>query len=297
MAPDGWRRLVGALGAERADLRFADADPDSLRSALDAHKLLVLRDQSLTPESFTRAAARLGALDVYPYARAMAGFPHVVRVLKEPGDTSNFGGAWHTDTAYLQEPPALTLLLAVDVPEQGGDTLFADTVAAFEGLSPGFKTFLRGLTGHNTAGLVHGAGGSHTHVTGQSVAKLGTNELAEAQHPLVIATNAGREALYFSLIHTSHFDGMTRAESLPLLEQLHERVVAAENTVRLQWRTGTLAIWDNRTVQHYPLNDYPGQRREMHRIILKGDRPLRADPRRTAGIPATSPTSRQQRPE
>lgn len=273
---DGWQRMVGALGAENHDLSFADADPRALRAALDEHKLLVLREQTLTPETFTRAAARLGALDVYPYARAMPGFPHVVRVVKEPGDVSNFGGAWHTDTAYQTEPPAVTLLLAVEVPDQGGDTLFADTVAAFERLSPGFQSFLRGLTGHNTAGLVHGAGGSHAHVAGQSVPSQGTNELAQAEHPLVIAAPGGRAALYFSLIHTSHFSGMTRAESLPLLEQLHAAVVAAENTARLRWQRGTLAIWDNRTVQHYPLNDYPGRRREMHRIILKGDRPLRA---------------------
>jgi len=76
---------------------------------------------------------------------------------------------------------------------------------------------------------------------------------------------------------------MTRLESLPLLRQLQTLVVAPENTVRLRWRTGSLAIWDNRTVQHYPLNDYPGRRREMHRIILKGDRP----------VPATSPLQRQ----
>ena len=271
-----WQRLQGALGAERADLNFADADVMELRTALDAHKLLVLRDQVLTPASFTEAAARLGALDVYPYARAMAGYPHVVAVIKEPGDQSNFGGAWHSDTAYLREPPAITLLLAVEVPEGGGDTLFADSVAAFERLSPGFRSFLRGLTGHNTAGLVHATDGSHAHVAGQSVPKQGTNELAEAEHPLVIAAPGGREALYFSLIHTSHFKGMTRAESLPLLKALHERVVAAENTARLRWQPGTLAIWDNRTVQHYPLNDYPGRRREMHRIIIKGDRPAGA---------------------
>ncbi len=276
---DGWRQMAGALGAERSDLAFADADPAGLRVALDAHKLLVLRDQSLTPETFTAAAERLGDLDVYPYARAIPGSPHVVRVLKEPEDVSNFGGAWHSDTAYLTEPPRVTLLLAVDVPEQGGDTLFADTVAAFARLSVGFQSFLRGLTGHNTAGLVHGAGGLHAAVTGQSVPKQGANELAEAEHPLVIAAPNGREALYFSLIHTSHFRGMTRAESLPLLEQLHAVVVAAENTTRLSWRAGTLAIWDNRTVQHYPLNDYPGKRREMHRIILKGDRPVRASAR------------------
>ncbi len=270
----GWRPLAGALGAERADLDVRRADPQALRRALHRHKLLVLRDQELTPESFTRAAARLGPLDVYPYAEPLAGHPHVVRVLKEAGDEANFGGAWHTDMAYVPEPPAVTLLLAVEVPDSGGDTLFADMVAAFGRCSPAFQQFLRGLAGHNTAGLVHGARGAHADVAGQSVALRADAPLQAAEHPLVVKDpESGRESLYFSLIHTSHFRGMTREESLPLLRQLHALAVAPENTARLRWRPGTLAIWDNRAVQHYPLNDYPGRRREMHRIVLKGQRP------------------------
>lgn len=274
MTDVGWRPLIGALGAERDDLDFERAEPGEISAALAEHKVLVLRDQTLTPASFTAAAARLGKLDTYPYAEAIEGHPYVVRVLKEPGDEANFGGAWHTDTAYLTEPPAVTLLLAVQVPRSGGDTLFADSVAAFGRCSAGFQAFLRGLTGHNTAGLVHQAAGKYASVAGQSVPARGA-AIAEADHPLVIADAAGREALFFSLIHTSHFVGMSRRESLPLLEQLHALTTAPENTARVRWRPGTLTIWDNRAVQHFPLNDYPGARREMHRIILKGDRPER----------------------
>jgi len=266
--------MDGALGAERADLDFRGVDVAALRRALHAHKLLVFRDQELTPASFSSAAARLGPLDVYPYAEPLAGHPHVVRVLKEAGDDANFGGAWHTDMPYVAEPPAITLLYAVQVPATGGDTLFADMVAAFERCSPGFQHFLRGLVGLHTAGLIHGAGGAHAKVAGQSVAVRPDAAISEAGHPLVLSDGpSGRNSLYFSLVHTSHFRGMTRQESLPLLEQLHRLATAAENTTRLRWRPGTLAVWDNRAVQHYPLNDYPGQRREMHRIVLKGDRP------------------------
>jgi len=253
---------------------FADADPAVLRQALYEHKLLVLRGQTLDPAAFTEAAGRLGELDVYPYAEPIPDHPHVVAVVKEPADESNFGGDWHTDTSYVANPPAITLLYAVEVPEQGGDTLFADTVRAFEQCSEGLKSTLRELVGHNTASLVHQADGGHASVTGQSVALKQADRETEADHPLVVAhPETGREALFFSLIHTSHFRGMTRPESLPMLEALHRRVVAPENVSRLRWRPGTLAIWDNRAVQHYPLNDYPGKRREMHRIILKGDRP------------------------
>lgn len=270
----GWQKLQGALGAQRADVDFSSADPQALHQALQQHQLLVLRDQTLTPESFAEAAARLGALDVYPFAESLPGHPHVVGVVKEAADESNFGGAWHTDTAYMPEPPAITLLYAVEVPEIGGDTLFADTKGAFERCSEAMKSALRTLTGHNTAGLVHSADGGYASVAGQSVRLRDSAVETEADHPLVIADpTTGQESLFFSLIHTSHFVGMPRPESLPLLEQLHGLVVAAENTTRLHWQPGTLAIWDNRTLQHYPLNDYHGRRREMQRIILKGDRP------------------------
>ena len=269
-----WRALSGPVGAERDDLDFRDADPEALRQALYEHKLLVLRGQNLDPESFTAAAARLGEPDVYPYAEPIAGSPHVVAVVKEPEDETNFGGDWHTDTAYVARPPSITLLYAVEVPEEGGDTLYADTVRAFEHCSAGLKSTLRQLTGHNTASLVHQSQGSYAGVTGQSVTLKDADQETEADHPLVVADpETGREALYFSLIHTSHFQGMTRLESLPLLKSLHEKVVAPENVSRLHWQPGTLAIWDNRSVQHYPLNDYHGKRREMHRIILKGDHP------------------------
>lgn len=270
----GWRPLQGGAGAERDDLDFRVADPDELRRALYENQLLVLRDQSLTPDTFSQAAARLGELDTYPFAEPLPGHPHVVGVVKEAEDESNFGGAWHTDTSYVAKPPAVTLLYAVEVPDVGGDTLFADTIAAFAGCSESFKAALRGLTAHNTSSLVHDADAGYASVAGQSVAMKATDVETEADHPLVIADpETGREGLFFSLIHTSHFVGMSRLESLPLLNQLHRLVVAPENITRLVWRPGTLAIWDNRAVQHYPLNDYHGSRREMHRIILKGDRP------------------------
>ncbi|MEM8769208.1 MAG: TauD/TfdA family dioxygenase [Pseudomonadota bacterium] len=279
-AMDGWQKLDGAVGAERADLDFRTLEPSSLLEDLGRHQLLVLRDQTLTPESFSTAAARLGELDAYPFAEGLPEAPKVVRLLKEPADSSNFGGAWHTDTAYALEPPRITLLYAVEVPRIGGDTLFADAVGAFERLSDGFKTMLRGLTGHNTASLVHSDSGGYADVAGESVTLKESQVPTDAEHPLVIVNPlSGREALYFSLIHTSHFLGLTRLESLPLLEQLHGIITAPENVTRLRWRPGTLALWDNRALQHYPLNDYPGERREMHRIILKGDVPLAATSR------------------
>jgi len=269
-----WQQMTGALGGECRGLDLMDVDPAALYSDLRRFKLLVIRDQRLDPGMLTEFARRLGELDVYPFAEPLPGFPHVVGVVKEAEDESNFGGAWHTDTAYMVRPPALTLLYAVEVPDTGGDTLFADMVGAYEGLSEGFRAACSTLVGHNTASLVHDASGGYASVTGQSVALKDAAVSTQADHPLVIEhSGSGRRALFFSLIHTSHFLSMSRAESLPLLNQLHDLATAPANVTRLHWEPGTLAIWDNRAVQHYPLNDYPGQRREMHRIIVKGDRP------------------------
>jgi taurine dioxygenase len=269
-----WHRLVGALGVECHGVDVTAQNPEQLRAALRKYGLLVFRDQSLTPASYTDFAAKLGPLDVYPFAEPLEGFPHVVGVVKEAEDLNNFGGAWHSDTSYIANPPAATLLHAIEVPGEGGDTLFADMCGLFDGLSEGFQGLLESLVGHNTASLVHDAGGGYNAVTGDSVKLKEQHAATEANHPIVIEHEVGgRRALFFSLIHTACFVGMTRAESLPILKQLQSMAIEAGNVTRLKWQSGTLAIWDNRAVQHYPLNDYPGQRREMHRIILKGDRP------------------------
>lgn len=269
-----WRGLIGPVGAECRGLDVTTVSPDEVRAALLKYQLLVFRDQHLTPASFTEVAARLGPLDVYPFAEPLEGFPHVVGVVKEAEDLHNFGGAWHSDTSYEARPPATTLLHAIDVPEEGGDTLFADMCGLFDGLSEGFKRTLESLVGHNTASLVHDSGGGYNSVTGESVTLKEQHVATEANHPIVIEHEIdGRRALFFSLIHTECFVGMTPAESSPILRQLQNMAIEAGNVTRLKWQPGTLAIWDNRAVQHYPLNDYAGRRREMHRIILQGDRP------------------------
>lgn len=273
----GARPMQGPFGLEVQGSDLFALPAAALQDAVHAHKLVVLRDQTLTPDALVAAAARLGELDQYPFAEPLPGHPYVVAVVKNPEDTSNFGGAWHSDTAYLPQPPGFTLLYAVELPERGGDTLFADMQAAYAALSPGLQRTLCGLYGHNSADLVHGAAGEHAAVAGQSVPARTTRQITHADHPVVrVHPATGARALYASLIHTAHFVGMSRPESLPLLRYLQQHAVAAERCARLCWQPGTLAIWDNRSLQHYPLNDYPGQRRVMHRVILRGESPIAA---------------------
>ncbi|MFP6816210.1 MAG: TauD/TfdA family dioxygenase [Pseudomonadales bacterium] len=274
-APDGWREMLGALGATAAAGDVCAMDINELTRALNQYQVLVFRDQSLTPLELAEFASQFGELDVYPHAEPLAESPHVVAVVKNPEDSSNFGGAWHTDTSYMLRPPKITMLYAVEVPDARGDTMFADTYRAFSGLSAGLQLCLENLRAVYTAELVHSSSGAYASVTGQGVKARASDRVTTAEHPAVrVHPETGRKALYTSLIHTERFVGMTRPESLALLEYLQAAIVSAENCMRLKWRPGTLTVWDNRCVQHYPLNDYPGERRVMHRVIVKGDTPV-----------------------
>jgi len=270
--------MDGALGADvtGVDVRAIDtAGLATIRAALLEHHVLALRGQRLDPAALSAFAAKLGEREVYPFAESLPEDPYVVPIIKEPEDESNFGGIWHTDSSYLPEPPSLTLLYAVSLPRRGGDTLFADMHAAYRALSEQTRSRIDALTAQFTSSLVHDENGAYAQVAGANRNRRSAGAVVtDAIHPVVRThPHSGSKALYVSLAHTRCFVGQSREASLPLLTQLAEHAVQSEFCTRLRWTVGTLAIWDNRSVQHFPLNDYPGERRVMHRVILKGERP------------------------
>jgi taurine dioxygenase len=285
--------MTGGMGAQiDAPNGQTFLESEGLCDALFEHKLLVFRDLKLTPGRLADIAARFGELDDYPFAEPLKAHPKVCEVRKELGDSSNFGGAWHTDTSYLEQPPAITLLYAVTVPASGGDTLFADMVAAYDALSPGLQQWLAARRGVNTSDLVHGAGGAYAAVDGDGRANMaGATQGLTARHPIVRKhPHTGAAALYTCAVHTQRFSGMTERESAGLLAYLHGHATRAEFTHRLNWHKGTLAIWDNRLVQHYPLNDYD-ELRVMHRVIVRGERPVPFDPVTAYQVPRSDAVS------
>jgi len=165
-----------------------------------------------------------------------------------------------------------TMLVAREVPSAGGDTLFASQYAAYETLSAGMRNLLDGLTAISSS--------AKADVTKSREDRLKTDGRADArreytaEHPVVRThPETGRKALYVNVGHTLHFKDMTAAESAPLLEFLYRHQTQPELTCRFAWSVGSIAFWDNRAAQHYPINDYHGHRRVMHRITLAGDRP------------------------
>ncbi len=262
-------RHIGAL-VHGIDLSVALNAPtiSAIKQLLADHLVLFFHDQQLDPSQLFRLAGQLGTPVPYPYVKGMPDFPEIVEVLKLPAETQNFGGVWHSDTTYLASPTMGALLYAVEVPTIGGDTLFANMYEAFNCLSPGMKKFLESLRSVNDADKSDIAA---TRVDRQTTTLKGL----KATHP-VVRTHpvTGRKLLYVNKAHTTRFEGMSEAESRPILEYLFKAVEAPEIGCRFSWRRGSLAFWDNRSCQHYPLNDYHGQRRLMHRISLAGEIPV-----------------------
>ena len=262
------KHLSPALGTLVSDMNLSAASPEQVADLLDLlAKRLVLffEDQDLDPESLLTVASRFGTPVPYPFVDGLPGFPSVVEVRKLPGETRNFGGVWHSDTAYLESPAMGALLYALEVPPVGGDTLFSNMYSAYETLSPGLRRFLGKRRAVNDADKPQIAATRQTHL------KKGP----KATHP-VVRTHpvTGRQLLFLNRAHTTHFEGMTIAESRPLLDFLFNLQIREEFTCRFSWRPGSLAFWDNRACQHYPLNDYPGESRRMLRVSLAGSKPL-----------------------
>jgi taurine dioxygenase len=267
--------IAGSLGAEIGGVDLAadldDAVIAGIRQAWLDHGVVFFREQDLTPERFLAFAKRIGEPAEYPFVPGIDGHPEIIAVIKLPHETVNFGGIWHSDTAYLQQPPMATMLLARQVPPAGGDTMFADMYAAYEALSPAMQELLEPLGAVNSSAL---ADVSKTREDRIRENGEPDDRVYEAVHPVVRThPETGRKALYVNVAHTARFDGMTEDESRPLLQFLFQHQVKPEFTCRFRWKVGSLAMWDNRCVQHNPVNDYHGHRRVMHRITLEGDVP------------------------
>jgi taurine dioxygenase len=269
------RRIAGALGAEVSGVDLSkELDPGTvsqIRRAFLEHLVVFFHDQPLTPAQFMAFARRMGEPVEYPFVKGIDGFPQVIEVKKLEHERHNFGGIWHSDTAYLAEPPMGSMLLAREIPPYGGDTEFANQYLAFESLSARLRAVLEALTAVNSS-----AKADVSKTREDRIKTDGKSEAREydAEHPVVRThPETGRKALYVNVAHTARFSGMTEEESAPLLGFLFRHQVRAEFTCRFRWRPGSIAFWDNRCAQHNPVNDYHGHRRVMHRITLAGDRP------------------------
>jgi len=270
------RPIAGALGAEIGGVDLTkELDGETIsairRTWLD-HLVIFFREQRLTPEQFLAFARRFGKVIEYPFIKGMDGFPEITPVVKLEHERVNFGGLWHTDTAYLERPPMGTMLIAREVPPFGGDTMFANMYLAYETLSAGMRRLLDGVAAVNSSAKADVTKTREDRI--REGAKADAKHEYVATHPVVRThPESGRKALYVNAGHTVRFQDMTEAESAPLLQYLFAHQQRPEFTCRFRWEVGSIAFWDNRCTQHNPINDYHGHRRVMHRVTLAGDRP------------------------
>ena len=273
--PIQYTPLSGAIGAEihGIDLAHAtDAEIAEIRQVWLAHNVIFFRGQTLPPAEFLTLARRFGTPIEYPFVKGIDGFAEIIPVLKLPHEKVNFGGIWHSDTTYLEQPPAATMLVAREIPSHGGDTLFANMYLAYETLSPGMKKLLEGLRYISSSAKADVSRTREDRI--KDSARADAKQLYEATHPVVRThPETGRRALYVNTAHALRFEDMTPEESAPLLDYLCQHAIRPEFTCRFRWTPGALALWDNRCTLHNPVNDYHGQLRSMHRITLAGDKP------------------------
>lgn len=270
--------LSPALGAQISGVdlsREIDASTrDAIEQALLAHQVLFFREQSITPRQQADFAARFGDLHIHPIYPNVPETPQVLILDTAVTDVRD-NAIWHTDVTFLPTPALGAVLAAKQVPEFGGDTLWASGIAAYEALSEPLKCLLDGLTATHdfTKSFPLARFGS----TPEDLARWEATRKANPpiSHP-VIRTHpvSGRKSLFVSDGFTTRINELSEQESEAILKLLFAHATRPEFTIRWRWQVGDVAFWDNRVTQHYAVDDYRPQRRVMHRATILGDVPF-----------------------
>ena len=264
--------LTGGLGAEihGADIRDAKSF-EGIQSAFSDHSVIVIRDQSITPDDHLAFARRFGPINVNRFFSPVEGHPEIATVFKDVDQTEAVGEGWHTDHSYDEAPALGSILHAIEMPPVGGDTLFVSMPLAFAALSPAMQGFLLGLSAwHSTR---HVFGETTLDSEAARTGRLRNQDAAtqDTLHPIVIRHPlSGRPCLFVNPVFTTRIDGLTADESDAILQFLYRHCQQPEFQCRVRWKAGDITMWDNRATWHKAINDYRGYRRLMHRITVEG---------------------------
>lgn len=263
-------QLTPHIGAEigNVDLKSVSADQIAeIRAALLEHQVVFFRDQDLSPEEHIAFARNFGDLEIHPATPKSQPNPEVLHIAHGP-ESRGAENAWHSDVTWREKPSLGSILKAVEVPEVGGDTLFANMAVAYDRLPDYLKEKILGrIAVHDIARVF--------------AARLNKSpeELQEKyplmEHPVVRThPETGRRVLYVNVAFTSHIKDMDPDESNELLAELYRAAWNPELQCRFRWRAGSLAFWDNRACQHFAASDYFPKVRRMERVTIAGDKPF-----------------------
>lgn len=280
--------LSDVLGAEVSGIDIArDLDGAAFAAVLDAfhrYRVLVFRDQYLDPADQVGFAARFGPLEVHDNRRYNLPDNEHVMVLSndlrdgEPVGVPDAGDSWHTDLSFKETPSLCTLLQAVTLPSEGGDTAFACMTGAYAALSADIKARIEGRRAiHNPSKLVNPRVEiSPLRKDADAFYKGQTARFPDVAHPIVRThPETGEKSLYVQPRFTIGIEGMDDDEAQPLLDILFAHQIRPEFVYLNEWRDGDLLMWDNRCVIHYATGGYAyPDIRTMHRTTVLGDRPF-----------------------
>ncbi len=264
--------LTPLVGAEVRGLdlseRLTEDTVKVLETALIDHLVLSFRDQGLSLEALSRFGQHFGPPQAHAASPDAGGLPGIIEIHTDANSRIHDGRAWHVDSSFEPEPPMGSILHLRETPACGGDTLFANTFAAFEALSPPMQAFLAGLTAR------HSAEENFREYYKNKGMEFDPEACPSAEHP-VIRTHpvSGRKGLFVNEMFTTQIVGLEPAESATLLGFLFNHINRPRFHCRIRWEPGTVVFWDNRSVQHQAIWDYYPQTRSGYRLTISGDRP------------------------
>jgi len=273
-----WRRfdaqpLGPTVGAEIRGVDLTADLPDDvitdIRQALFEYKVIFFRGQPMTPQQHVAFARRFGELEIHPFLPSNTGEPKLVR-FEKTAEVGGYENSWHHDVTWRQCPSMGAILHALDVPERGGDTLFADMYAAYDGLDEDTRRAIDDLW------AIHDFTQTFGHGMSTEERRRAQEQYPPARHPVVCTHPAtGKRYLYVNRPFVSHLEGLDRDASLELLDRLCRQADAPEHQCRFAWSKDAVAFWDNRAVQHYAASDYWPLTRTMERASIVGEPPAR----------------------
>ncbi len=267
------KQLGATVGAELSGVDLTTELPDEviadIRQALHDYKVIFFRDQPMNPEQHVRFARRFGELEVHPFLPSNTGEPELVR-FEKTAEVTGYENAWHHDVTWRECPSMGAVLHALSVPGIGGDTLFSDMYAAYDGLDDATKAQTDGLA------AVHDFTQTFGHGMTEEERRQAQEQYPPVRHPVVCTHPAtGKLHMYVNRPFTSHIEGMEPGAGLELLDRLCRMADSPEHQCRFAWSKDAVAFWDNRAVQHYASSDYWPQFRTMERASIIGSRPVR----------------------
>jgi alpha-ketoglutarate-dependent sulfate ester dioxygenase len=286
--------VAGRIGAEIRGVRLSpDLDAstvDAIRAAWLKHKVIFFRNQQHLDEASQEALTPIfgGAPVAHPTVPVIPGSRYILELDSRHGGRAN---SWHTDVTFVDAYPRASILRALVVPERGGATVWANTAAAYEDLSPTLRELADKLWALHSNEYDYAARRPQsTPEEQQRYHEVFTSTVYETEHPLVrVHPETGERTLVLGHF-VKKFLGLSSHESSHLFQVFQEHITRLENTVRWRWAVGDVAVWDNRATQHYAVNDYGDQHRVVRRVTVDGDVPVSVDGRRSV---ARSRTPRQ----